>query len=94
MVTKLTRKEHHARAALLGLHYDWRDGTYCHPMFGRDASMLSSQGMLDCDTCEVVPEANDEAASYYAARRSDVKDTGLRDEKVYPCRPWEAEDGV
>lgn len=94
MVTKFTRKEHVARAMLLGRVYDWRDGTYCYPMFGRDEAMLSSEGMLDCDTCEVIRHDDAHAEFLYADRRSDVKSLGISDDSEHPCRPWEAEDGV
>lgn len=48
---RLSHSEHTARAMLMGLHYDWRDGTYCkcHPTGGP-----SSANMLDCLTLELI----------------------------------------
>ncbi len=46
----LTHQEHQARAMLLGLHYDWRDGIY-----GKmDGHIVSTVGALDCLTCEPI----------------------------------------
>lgn len=49
---KMTHKEHVARAMLMGLEYDWRDGTYCNGMdvFGGP----SNQGMIDCVSLEKI----------------------------------------
>lgn len=45
----LTHEEHQARAMLMGLMYDWRDGTYCLPRYPKAPS---AKGMIDCLTLE------------------------------------------
>ena len=52
-MSKLTHKEHAARAMLMGLFYDWRDGTYCD---GNYISGPTSEGMIDANTLEPIPD--------------------------------------
>jgi hypothetical protein len=51
MVQKLTHAEHDARAMLIGLVYDWRDGTYCSENSEGDPNTAC---MLDAITLEPV----------------------------------------
>ena len=53
---KLTRAEHMARAALLGLYYDPRDGTYCPGEVNDETGDVwyKSKGLLDCLTMEPI----------------------------------------
>ena len=46
-MSKLTHKEHAARAMLMGRVYDWRDGTYCDEEMDADT-------MVDAVTLEPV----------------------------------------
>ena len=51
-MAKMTHSEHAARAMLLGMKYDWRDGTYCK---GTDQTNgPGSNDMIDCVTLERV----------------------------------------
>jgi hypothetical protein len=53
---KLTRAEHIARAALLGLYYDPRDGTYCPGSVDEDTGNVwyKARDLLDCLTMEPI----------------------------------------
>lgn len=86
-MTKLTRKEHKARALLMGRVYDPRDGTYCK--VGDDLEMLSTTDLLDCVTMEVMdPQTCKERMHGFRADYGDV----FWFNKSIPCQPWEAED--
>lgn len=51
-MTKMTHREHAARAMLLGRQYDWRDGTYCK---GTDQTKgPGNSDMVDCVTLKRV----------------------------------------
>jgi hypothetical protein len=54
---KLTHDEHTTRAMLMGLVYDWRDGTYCTAQTSNGEPGYSDV-ILDCETLEpLTPEA-------------------------------------
>lgn len=56
-MSKLTHKEHAARAMLMGLVYDWRDGTYCHI---DQAGIALAGDLIDAETLDHITlhEAN------------------------------------
>lgn len=84
---KFTRKEHIARALLMGRVYDWRDGTYC-PDIRDAANNLMASNMLDCDTLEEIDltlQGSRITMSVIAVFRWDDYDNA-------PRQPWEAED--
>lgn len=49
---KMTHAEHTARAMLLGMVYDWRDGTYCHFDPEGDGIGITYLGALDAMTLQ------------------------------------------
>ncbi len=51
---RLSHSEHQARAMLLGLAYDWRDGIYSTLVFWGDDAFPTTEGALDCLTCEPI----------------------------------------
>lgn len=81
MTEKLTRAEHHARAALLGRKYDPRDGTYCDHLF-------SLNDLIDCVTMEPTTVRKQEEKYGFAVG-------GMYSIYGEPPKtmPWEKEDG-
>lgn len=82
MSDKLTRKEHHARAMLMGRKYDPRDGSYCVPSFDGDFNV--SEPYLDCVTLEVITHAD--------AQLRMQRYGGATDKPLTTTYPWEAFD--
>jgi hypothetical protein len=89
----LTRNEHTARAMLLGLVYDPRDGTYCREEFDGDGHLASTQGeMLDCETLVVI-KAGVQSKRMNAFWKSYMgEDGGNHVNPDIPNMPWEAPD--
>jgi hypothetical protein len=89
----LTRKQHHARAALMGKLYDRRDGTYCDISNNGTASVL---GNLDCLTLEPISSNSKADAERMRQRLWDAWGVGeyVIAEKISATRtaPWELPD--
>lgn len=88
---KYTRKQHIARALLMGRVYDWRDGTYCPDI--RDLTgNLMADNMLDCDTLEVMNERL-QVSRFSSSSSMPGPMVPWNDYDNAPHRPWEAADG-
>jgi hypothetical protein len=84
-MTKLTHKEHVARAMLMGREYDWRDGTY----------MVNGAGdhLIDANTLESVEF---ETAANRCVIGNNYHEVGLDDRIEYfkweGRLPWEKDE--